>query len=79
MWDMRSGSCVQVFDGHESDVNSVKFYPSGDAIATASDDATVSYEHCSLYDGYKTVFVCKLIIQNLCQFCIFYTEILHET
>ena len=42
VWDMRSGSCVQVFEGHESDVNSVKFYPSGDAIATASDDATVS-------------------------------------
>lgn len=40
---MRSGQCVQSFQGHESDINTVKFYPSGDAIATGSDDATVSF------------------------------------
>lgn len=39
---MRTGQCVQAFEGHDSDVNSVKFHPSGDAIATGSDDATVS-------------------------------------
>lgn len=42
VWDMRTGQCVQVFEGHESDINSVRFYPSGDAVATGSDDATVS-------------------------------------
>lgn len=42
IWDMRTGQCVQTFDGHESDINTVKFHPSGDAIATGSDDATVS-------------------------------------
>ena len=42
VWDMRSGQCVQVFDGHDSDINSVRYYPTGDAIATGSDDATVS-------------------------------------
>lgn len=41
IWDMRSGQCVQSFEGHESDVNSVKFHPSGDAVGTGSDDATV--------------------------------------
>jgi len=41
VWDMRTGQCVQVFEGHESDINSVRFYPSGDAVATGSDDATV--------------------------------------
>ena len=41
VWDMRTGDCVQVFEGHDSDINSVKFYPSGDAFATGSDDATV--------------------------------------
>jgi guanine nucleotide-binding protein subunit beta-5 len=45
IWDMRSGQCVQSFEGHESDVNSVKFHPSGDAVATGSDDAT-----CRLFD-----------------------------
>ncbi|KAB7502326.1 Guanine nucleotide-binding protein subunit beta-5 [Armadillidium nasatum] len=45
IWDMRTGSCVQSFEGHESDINSVKFYPSGDAIASGSDDAT-----CRLFD-----------------------------
>lgn len=41
IWDMRTGQCVQTFDGHESDINTVKFHPSGDAIATGSDDSTV--------------------------------------
>jgi WD40 repeat protein len=43
VWDMRFGECVQVFEGHESDINNVRFYPSGDAFATGSDDATVSF------------------------------------
>ena len=42
VWDMRTGDCVQVFEGHDSDINSVRFYPSGDAFATGSDDSTVS-------------------------------------
>jgi guanine nucleotide-binding protein subunit beta-5 len=41
VWDIRTGQYVQIFDGHESDVNSVKFHPSGDAFASGSDDATV--------------------------------------
>ena len=45
VWDMRYGECVQVFEGHESDINNVRFYPSGDAFATGSDDATVSGIH----------------------------------
>ena len=43
IWDMRTGQCVQVFEGHESDVNSVRYYPSGDALGTGSDDSTVSF------------------------------------
>lgn len=42
IWDMRTGHCVQSFEGHLSDINSVKFHPSGDAVATGSDDSTVS-------------------------------------
>ncbi|KTF94262.1 hypothetical protein cypCar_00023819 [Cyprinus carpio] len=45
VWDMRSGQNVQSFETHESDINNVKYYPSGDAFATGSDDAT-----CRLYD-----------------------------
>ncbi|KAH9399024.1 guanine nucleotide binding protein (G protein), beta 5, partial [Tyrophagus putrescentiae] len=45
IWDLRSGQCVQSFEGHEADINCVKFYPSGDAIVTGSDDAT-----CRLFD-----------------------------
>lgn len=41
IWDMRTGQCVQSFEGHQSDINSVKFHPSGDAVATGSDDSTV--------------------------------------
>ena len=43
VWDIRSGQYVQIFDGHESDINSIKFHPSGDAFATGSDDSTVIY------------------------------------
>lgn len=43
IWDMRSGNVVQSFEGNLSDVNSVKFHPSGDAIATGSDDSTVIF------------------------------------
>lgn len=42
IWDMRTGQKVQAFEGHDADINSVKFYPSGEAIATGSDDATVT-------------------------------------
>ncbi|KAK2704847.1 hypothetical protein QYM36_017035 [Artemia franciscana] len=45
VWDMRTGQRVQAFEGHEADINTVKFHPSGDAIATGSDDAT-----CRLFD-----------------------------
>jgi len=43
IWDMRTGQKVQAFEGHDADINTVKFYPSGEAIATGSDDATVKY------------------------------------
>lgn len=42
---MRTSHVVQSFEGHQSDINSVKFHPSGDAIATGSDDST-----CRLFD-----------------------------
>ena len=41
VWDIRTGSYVQTFEGHESDVNAVRFYPSGEAFVSASDDASV--------------------------------------
>ena len=45
IWDIRTGNCVQQFEGHESDINSVRYYPSGDAIGTGSDDATVRQKY----------------------------------
>lgn len=50
IWDTRIGHCgqnqyIQSFKAHEADINSVKFYPSGDSIVTGSDDTT-----CRLYD-----------------------------
>lgn len=41
LWDMRTGQSVQSFEGHLSDINSVKYHPSGDAVASGSDDSTV--------------------------------------
>lgn len=60
IWDMRTGQVVQNFEGHQSDVNSVKFHPSGDAVATGSDDSTVrKFKHfCfNIYYAYLYMFV----------------------
>ena len=46
---MRTGQKVQAFEGHDADINSVKFYPSGEAIATGSDDATVTNYICFIF------------------------------
>eukprot|EP00933_Yihiella_yeosuensis_P082988 TRINITY_DN97043_c0_g1_i1.p1 TRINITY_DN97043_c0_g1~~TRINITY_DN97043_c0_g1_i1.p1 ORF type:complete len:354 (+),score=19.22 TRINITY_DN97043_c0_g1_i1:22-1083(+) len=49
LWDMRAkvgvSQCVKTFRGHESDVNSVAYFPDGNAFATGSDDST-----CRLFD-----------------------------
>ncbi len=42
---MRNGKCVQTLKGHESDINSVKFFPDGRAVGTGSDDSS-----CRLFD-----------------------------
>nr|CAB43529.1 G protein, beta subunit [Geodia cydonium] len=41
IWDSRSGQCVMRFEGHEGDVNSVRFFPTGEAIGTACNDGTI--------------------------------------
>lgn len=48
LWDFRmkgAGGCLKTFRGHESDVNSVAFFPDGNAFATGSDDSS-----CRLFD-----------------------------
>lgn len=50
IWDTRIGHCgqhqyVQSFKSHIADINTVKYYPSGDSILTGSDDTT-----CRMYD-----------------------------
>lgn len=49
LWDMRTGQSVQSFEGHHSDINSVKYHPSGDAVASGSDDSTVIYKIIVLF------------------------------
>jgi len=49
LWDIRQQdnrtACVKTFQGHESDINSVSFFPNGQAFGTGSDDSS-----CRLYD-----------------------------
>jgi len=45
VWDVRTGKCTHTFFGHDSDVNAVDFYPSGNVISSASDDST-----CRMFD-----------------------------
>jgi guanine nucleotide-binding protein G(I)/G(S)/G(T) subunit beta-1 len=45
LWSLDSKDCLQTFVGHESDINAVHFFPSGQAFSTGSDDAS-----CRLFD-----------------------------
>jgi guanine nucleotide-binding protein G(I)/G(S)/G(T) subunit beta-1 len=47
LWDYRSSStsCEKTFSGHESDINSIMFFPHGNAFATGSDDSS-----CRLFE-----------------------------
>ncbi|KAH9260416.1 hypothetical protein BASA81_001586 [Batrachochytrium salamandrivorans] len=45
LWDIREKRCVMTFEGHESDINSVGFFPDGNAFGTGSDDSS-----CRLFD-----------------------------
>jgi guanine nucleotide-binding protein G(I)/G(S)/G(T) subunit beta-1 len=47
LWDLRSKSSnsVKTFRGHESDINTVNFFPDGNAFVTGGDDST-----CRLFD-----------------------------
>ena len=60
VWDMRTGNYVQYFEGHESDINSVKYHPSGDAIGTGSDDSS-----CRLFDLRAGLQDSKLFVGSL--------------
>ena len=46
VWDTRTGRCEIRFDKHDDEVNAVRFFPSGDALATACNDGTVSQCVC---------------------------------
>ena len=45
LWDIRNKQCVMTYHGHESDINSVAFFPDGMAFGTGSDDSS-----CRLFD-----------------------------
>jgi guanine nucleotide-binding protein G(I)/G(S)/G(T) subunit beta-1 len=46
LWDVRTGTkSIRTFIGHTSDVNSLSFFPDGNAIISGSDDST-----CRLFD-----------------------------
>jgi len=53
VWDIRTGQCVQSFEGHDADINTLKFHPNGDAFATGSDDTK-----CRLFDLRADRLVC---------------------
>ena len=53
LWDPRSNQCVQKFSNLGATINSVVFFPSGDFVAAAVDDGTVSQRSvCVHVDGY---------------------------
>jgi WD40 repeat protein len=61
VWDIRTGSYVQTFEEHDSDVNAVRFYPSGDAFVSASDDATVSKRRKKKQEAIPFLYIFNLV------------------
>jgi len=45
VWDIKSGKSTHTFTGHESDLNSVAYFPDGKCFVTGSDDTS-----CRLFD-----------------------------
>lgn len=45
VFDIRTKNAVMSYDGHDSDINSVAFFPDGQAFATGSDDSS-----CRIFD-----------------------------
>ena len=39
-WDLRTGKCTFTFRGHETDINSIAWFPSGQQFGTGSDDSS---------------------------------------
>ena len=66
IWDSRSGQCTMRFEGHENDVNAVRFFPTGEAIATACSDGTVS-----IIEGSSAAFVLNFLIAILLHVSLF--------
>ncbi|KAK3816668.1 MAG: WD40-repeat-containing domain protein [Benniella sp.] len=41
LWDIRTGTCIQTLNGHDSNILSIAYSPQGDQIASSSDDKTI--------------------------------------
>ena len=42
IWDVRTGRCEIKFDAQDAEINAVKFFPDGEAVASAGSDGIVS-------------------------------------
>jgi WD40 repeat protein len=50
MWDVTSGLCVYILEGHSNEVNSVAFSPSGKQLVSGSVDGTLRvWDLCSSF------------------------------
>lgn len=46
IWDARLKKCTTTFEGHDSDINAVAYFPDGHCVGSGSDDSS-----CRLFDA----------------------------
>ncbi len=54
LWDVQTGECLKVFQGHSNMINSVAFNPQGNILASGSYDQTVKLWDVDTYQCVKT-------------------------
>lgn len=71
LWDIRRKGCIFTYKGHNKTVNSLKFSPDGQWIASAGEEGMVKVSHSfSRYKG-KCIFIMSYLTAKLFYYLVY--------